>query len=165
MLKINTTNRIILKLSQAIIASLISFIFLNIIIFSLQIIYPAPSWRKICGNNCTDTQNEHSAITNADIIYRSAVQKIFYVLSLFFILTTYATRKKENLKYIFSFLSISAFLFAYFTTRGHQWYFEFGTEPPNAITSVFIVVILSIFNYWIFKGCKKLKINLYTNDI
>ncbi|MFH1192096.1 MAG: hypothetical protein V1655_01345 [bacterium] len=150
-------QKIISKLNQTFLILLISFIFLNIIIFSLQIIYPAPSWIKICSENIC-SEDEHSAITNADIIYRNTIQKIFYILSLFFVLVIYAVRKKENFKYIFSFLSIFTFLFAYFATGGHQWYFEFGAEPPSAITSILITIILSIFSYLLYELLKKQKL-------
>lgn len=148
------THQIILKINQTFLILLISFIFLNIIIFSIQIIYPAPSWKKICSENIC-SENEHSAITNAEIIYRYTIQKIFYILSLFFVLVIYTVRKKENLKYILSFLSIFTFLFAYFATRGHQWYFEFGTEPPSTITSIIIAIILAILSYLLYNNYKK----------
>lgn len=158
MLKFNT-KQIVLRIDQSFLILLTSFILLNAIIFSLQIIYPAPSWRKICGNNCIDTQNEHNAITSAHIIYRNTIQKIFYILSLLFFAATYLVRKKGFSKYIVLFLGIQAFFFAYFATRGHQWYFAFGTEPPSKITSFFIVIVLAMLGYWLYEFIKKIEIN------
>lgn len=153
------TKQIVLRIDQSFLILLISFILLNVIIFSLQIIYPAPSWMKICSENIC-SENQHDAISNADIIYRDTIQKIFFILSLFFFALTYPLRKKWIPRYIVLFLSIQAFFFAYFATRGHQWYFEFGTEPPSKITSFFIAIVLAMFGYWLYEFIKKTEINL-----
>lgn len=122
--------QIISRLIQIFLILLISFTLLNVIIFSLQIIYPAHSWKKLCSENiCSET--EHSIITNADIIYRYTIQKIFYILFLFFLALAHLMRKKKFSKYIILLLSIQSLLFAYFATRGRQWYFEFGTETTK----------------------------------
>lgn len=162
--KLNT-KQIILRINQAFLILLSSFILLNVIIFSLQIMYPAPSWEKLCSENIC-SENEHSAITNADSIYRYTIQKIFYILFLFlfFVALTFFVRKKRFSKYIILLLSLQSLLFAYFTDKGHQWYFEFGTKPSNRITSLFIAIGLAALSCWLYEFIKKIDNSSQNND-
>ena len=118
-----------------------AFLLLQILIYTTEFFYPA--------NFCKQTSYCFFA-DSAKFI--AGMQNIFFAYALIFLIVAmyFAKIKNSAIKYFFIFLSIFSYLFAFFSTKGHVWYFYGGVNYPEShlkfsLKMIFLWVLLSIF--------------------
>ncbi len=105
------------------------FVF-HTLFFALALVVQPPHWTPRGGEAEASSVEALSRLVSQDMVYRGQVASFFLVMALLgIIFGVLICRDKRLMNWFgaaiwFSFLS---FAFSFFSTRGRQWYFEFGT--------------------------------------
>jgi hypothetical protein len=131
--------------------SLAAYLLLNAAIFAVSVLVSPPHW------NTSGVYQELLSATRADGEYRKEMARIFTVLvaaTLPAALLSKLSHRRHLAILLFS-TAIFSSLFTYFSTRGRQWYFEFGTSA--AWSSYGLLTASILFGgaaAWIIRACR-----------
>jgi hypothetical protein len=131
-----------------------SFVLLNSVIFLMHSVYRPPSWSMICqsiGTASACLQNEDKTFSiNATDIYRLNIQGAFYLIAILTIcFAPFLSRKDLFPPLLYSFGGFAA-LFALFASK-KEWFFEVGSDTPDAISSILLFLICLCASYLLYK--------------
>ena len=131
-----------------------SFVLLNSVIFLMHSVYRPPSWSMICqtmGDPSTCLNNDDRIFSvNASDIYRLNIQGAFYLIAILTIcFAPFLSRKDLFPPLLYSFGGFAA-IFAFFASK-KEWFFEVGSNSPDAFSSILLFLICLCGSYLLYK--------------
>jgi hypothetical protein len=123
----------------------LSFLTVNLIFFVVSIFIQPPHWNDSAQIASAFTNGLSNALKN-DAHYRNTIANIFYTCGFLFLLASvpYMTSKKNRLHNPIPFLAITSFIFAFSSTRGHQWYFQFAVNHSWHVWQLLMIAVMFI---------------------
>ncbi|MFA5129438.1 MAG: hypothetical protein WC477_00795 [Patescibacteria group bacterium] len=129
-----------------------SFILLNSIIFLMHAVYRPPAWITMCETAppgmCQNMGNQF--YIDISSVYRANLQGSFYLIAILTIcFGPFLSRRDLFPTLLYSFGGMAAF-FAFYALR-KNWFFEIGSDTPDAISSILLFLICLGGSYLLYK--------------